>query len=181
MTRSAHGLQSPLAGAQPISFGGVSAIEQKQDRWSVAVAAVSCGRLSRADVVLATRGRCTARADQYGVNVTESRWPLANSRRRARKPADDQELVVEHWGGDAEMLAFQSTLTSAARRSDPVERARVAARTIRDYDLDSLRVTYPDGAELSANRDALVLRGPRRARLRARGPAIRAPLDKLLD
>jgi hypothetical protein len=78
------------------------------------------------------------------------------------------------------MLAFESTLKSAAQRSDPNERARVAARTIRDYDLDSLHIAYPDGAELAADRLELVLRGPRRGRLRQRDLVLRAALDELL-
>jgi len=139
---------------------------------------VTCGRLTQAEVVRATRGVCTARADQYGVNVTESarRSPRANARRGAHAP----ELVVEHWGGDAEMLAFESTLRPHARRSDPGERARVAAETIRGYDLDSLEITYPDGAELSADRIELVLRGPRSGRLRRRDVLFRAALGDVL-
>jgi hypothetical protein len=159
----------------PNIVGGVSARhEQQQDRWSVAVAAVTCGRLTQAEVVQAARGDCTARADQYGVNVTESAGRSLGAR------DSTPELVVEHWGGDAEMLAFESTLRPHARRSDPRERARVAAETIRHYDLDSLEITFPDGGELSADRIELVLRGPRGGRLRRRDVLIRAALADLL-
>lgn len=154
--------------------------DPRRERWNVAVAAVSCGRLTQAEVVRAIRGRCQARADQYGVNVTESRWHSPGSSRRAREPVDDGELVVEHWGGDAEMLAFDFIVKDASRRLDPVQHARVAARTVRDYALDSLRIDYPDGAELTADRAGVVLRGPRRGRLRQRGVVIRAALDELL-
>jgi hypothetical protein len=159
---------------------GVSARDQQRDRLNVALAAVTCGRTTQAAVVRATRGCCSARADQYGVNVSEARWRSLGSSPRDREFAGESELVFEHWGDDAEMLAFDSTLKSAARRSDPHERARVAARTIRDHDLDSLHVAYPDGAELSADRLELVLRGPRRGRLRQRDLLIRAALDELL-
>jgi hypothetical protein len=143
-------------------LGRVSAREQQHDRLSLALAAVTCGRLTQAAVVHAMRGGATARADQYGVNVTE------------------RELVLEHWGGDAEMLAFDSQLRRAARRSEPGERARVAARTIRDYDLDSLLITFADGGELQADRTELVLRGPPRGRLRRRGVLVHAALGDLL-
>jgi hypothetical protein len=152
--------------------------EQQQDRWSAAVAAVTCGRLTQAEVVRAARGDCTARADQYGVNVTESARRLPGARYRAGAPTP--ELVVEHWGGDAEMLAFESTLRPHARRSDPRERARVAAETIRHYHLDSLEITFRDGTELSADRIGLVLRGPRGGRLRRRDVLLRAALVDLL-
>ncbi len=152
--------------------------EQKQDRWSVAVAAVTCGRLTQAAVVSASRGDSTARADQYGVNVTESARRLPGARYAAG--AGMPELVVEHWGGDAEMLAFESGLRGPTHRSSPRERARVAAETVRDYDLDSLEITFPDGGELSADRIELVLRGPRGGRLRRRDVLIRAPLGDLL-
>jgi hypothetical protein len=155
--------------------GAVSARDQN-NRLSVALAAVTCGRITQAAVVQATRGSSSARADQYGVNVTESRQRSSGSGRRAGEP----ELVLEHWGGDAEMLAFDSMVKSPARRSEPNERARVAARTIRDYDLDSLHIAYPDGAELSADRLGLVLRGPRRGRLGRRDLLVRAELGELL-
>jgi hypothetical protein len=174
----AHGSNAThgTAGSRTPNIVGAVSVrhEQQQDRWSVAVAAVTCGRLTQAEVVRATRGDCAARADQYGVNVTES----AGRSLGARDPIP--ELVVEHWGGDAEMLAFESTLRPYARRSDPRERARVAAETIRHYDLDSLKVTFPDGAELSADRVELVLRGPRVGRLRRRDVLIRAALSDLL-
>lgn len=157
----------------------MSTRDQQQDRLSVALAAVTCGRITQAAVVRATRGRCSARADEYGVGVTESRRLSPGSSRRARELARKPELVLEHWGGDAEMLAFDSMLKGAARRSDPKERARVAARTIRDYDLDALHIAYPDGAELSADRDGLILRGPPRGRLRRRNLLLRAALGEL--
>jgi hypothetical protein len=90
------------------------------------------------------------------------------------------ETVLEHWGGDAEMLVWRSSLKGAAQRSAPLERARVAARTVRDHDLDSLQVTYPDGAELSADRVQVVLHGPRQGVLRRRSRLVRATLSDLL-
>lgn len=128
----------------------------------------------------ATRGRYTARADQYGVSVTETHGRSPGSSTGAREIPSDPELVLEYWGGDAEMLAFDSMLKSAARRSHPRERARVAARFIRDYELDSLHISYPDGAELSADRCWLVLRGPHHGRLRRREVLIRLPTCELL-
>ncbi|MGA2924646.1 MAG: hypothetical protein ABSG43_01430 [Solirubrobacteraceae bacterium] len=154
---------------------------QQQQRLSIALAAITCGRLSHAAVVRASRGRCSARADQYGVNVTERhRRSPPGPRLRARELEGERELVLEYWGADAETLAFDSMLKGAARRSDPGERARVAARTIRDYDLDSLEIAYPDGTELTADRTGLVLRGPRRGRLRRRDVLIRVALGELL-
>jgi hypothetical protein len=154
--------------------------EQLNAPLNVAVAAVTCGRLTQADVVLAARGLYTARADQYGVNVTESDWASPGPRRRGREALGKGELVLEHWGGDAEMLAFESTLKGPTRRLDASERARIAARTIRDHDLDSLLVTYPNGAELSADRIRLIIRGPSRGPLRRRSVLIRAELGELL-
>jgi hypothetical protein len=174
-----------VGGRDPISHGAnivgaVSARGEQQDRLSVALAAVTCGRITQAAVVRATRGFCSARADKYGVNVTRSNRRSPGWSRGAREPGGEAELVLEHWGGDAEMLTFDSALKSAARRSDPRERARVAARTINDYDLDSLQIAYPDGAQLSADRFALTLRGPRRGRLRRRDLLLRAALGELL-
>ena len=126
---------------------------------SVAVAAVSCGRLTHAAEVKAARGPYNARADKYGVNVTISD---GRSPRAAQDAFGGDEVVLEHWGGDAEMLEFDSMLKGPAVRSDPFERARVAARIVRQYDLDSLVATYSNGSKLSANRDQVVLRGPRR-------------------
>ena len=82
-------------------------------------------------------------------------------------------------GGDAEMLTLRSPVTGAVAPSGPLERARVAARTVKYYDLDLLQITYPDGAELSADRIELVLYGPRRGILRRRGQLLRALLDEL--
>jgi hypothetical protein len=100
--------------------------------------------------VRTSRGHCYASADNYGVNVTEPR-PRSPAARDAAGEGS-LEVVLEHWGGDAEMLVLPSELKGAARRSAPLERARVAARTMRDYDLDSLQIAYLDGAELSADR-----------------------------
>jgi hypothetical protein len=144
---------------------------------SVAVAAVTCGRLTRAAEVEAARGPYNARADKYGVNVTVSDGRSSGS---ARDTLAGDEVVLEHWGGDAEMLAFDSIVKGPALRSDPFERARVAARTMRTYDLDSLIATYANGSVLKASRDEVVLRGPRRGRLGRRGVVIRAALGELL-
>jgi len=151
----------------------------QQDRVVVALAAVTCGRLSRAATVRARRGQCSASADQYRVQVTEpgSGSVLASSRAGEHSP----EVVFEHWGGDAEMLALRPSLvTGAVGLSGPLERAQVAARTVRYYDLDSLQIAYPDGAELHAGRIELVLHGPRRGILRRRAQLLRASLDELL-
>jgi hypothetical protein len=156
----------------------MSAGPQQRDHLNVALAAVTCGRLSQAAGVWAIRGRCRASADRYGVKVTESRSRSPS----ARNPGDGGsiETVLEHWGGDAEMLAWPSPLKGTAQRSAPLERARVAARTVRDHDLDSLHVTYPDGAELSANRTQVVLHGPRQGLLRRRDRLVSATLSALL-
>lgn len=161
-----------------ISWSVMLAGPQQHDRVNVALAAVTCGRLSRAQSVRAIRGRCCARADQYGVKVTEPR-PRPAARRGAGEDGS-VETVLEHWGGDAEMLVWRSALTGAAQRSAPLQRARVAARTVRDHDLDSLHVVYPDGAELSANRAEVVLHGPRQGLLRRRHQLVSAPLSELL-
>jgi hypothetical protein len=88
--------------------------------------------------------------------------------------------VLEHWGGDAEMLTLRSPVTGAVAPSGPLERARVAARTVNYYDLDSLQIAYPDGAELLAGRIELVLYGPRRSFLRRRDRLLRAAVSELL-
>jgi hypothetical protein len=62
----------------------------------------------------------------------------------------------------------------------PLERARVAARTFKYYDLDSLQIAYPDGAELSAGRIEIVLYGPHRGFLRRRDRLLRAAVSELL-
>jgi hypothetical protein len=150
----------------------------QQDRVVVALAAVTCGRLSAAVTVRAGRGQCSASADQYRVAVTEpGSGPLA-ARGRGGEPSP--EVVLEHWGGDAEMLTLRSPVTGAVGRSGPLERARVAARTFTYYDLDSLNIEYPDGAELSAGRIELVLYGPRRGFLRRRARLLRASVSELL-
>jgi hypothetical protein len=120
----------------------------------VALAAVTCGRLSRAASVRAGRGQCSASADQYRVQVTEP--GLGSVVARGRVGEHSPEVVLEHWGGDAEMLALRSPVTGAVGPSGPLERARVAARTVSYYDLDSLQIAYPDGAELLAGRLELV-------------------------
>jgi len=156
----------------------MTASPQQRDRLNVAIAAVTCGRLTQAARVRTSRGQCRASADQYGVNVTEPR----TTSQTARGATDEQtrEAVLEHWGGDAEMLVLRSPMKGAARRSAPLERARVAARTVRDYDLDSLQIEYPDGAELSADRTQVVLYGPRQGFLRRRDQLVRATLGELL-
>jgi hypothetical protein len=151
----------------------------QQDRVVVALAAVTCGRLSRAATVRAGRGQCSASADQYRVMVTE---PGSESG-LSRGPIGEQtpDVVLEHWGGDAEMLTMRSLVTGAAvGLPGPLERARVAARTVTYYDLDSLQIAYPDGTELSAGRIELVLYGPRRGFLRRRVRLVRAAVSELL-
>lgn len=150
----------------------------KQDRVVVALAAVTCGRLSRAATVRADRGQCSASADQYRVKVTEP--GLGSVAARGRVGEHSPEVVLEHWGGDAEMLSLRSSVTGAVGVSGPLERARVAARTISYYDLDSLQISYPDGTELLAGRMELVLYGPRQGFLRRRGQLLRASLNELL-
>lgn len=156
----------------------MSATPQQRDRLNVAVAAVACGRLSHAERVRAIRGGCCAHADQYGVKVTEP----GTLSRAGRSLGDDGsgETVLEHWGGDAEMLVWQSSLKGSAQRSAPLERARVAARTVRDHDLDSLHIAYPDGAELSADRVQVALYGPRQGFFRRRTRLVSATLSDLL-
>jgi hypothetical protein len=70
-------------------------------------------------------------------------------------------------------------VTKAVGPSGPLERARVAARTVSYYDLDSLQIAYLDGAELLADRIGLVLYGPRRGFLRRRGQLLRAAINEL--
>jgi hypothetical protein len=149
-----------------------------QNRRIVALAAISCGRLSGAATVRAGRGQCSASADRYRVQVTEppSRSIVAGG------PIDEhgREVVVEHWGGDAEMLTVRSSVIGTVAASGPLERAQVAARTVSYYDLDSLQVAYPDGAELRAGKTELVLYGPRRGFLRRRSRLLRASVEELL-
>ena len=140
---------------------------------NVALAAVTCGRLSSALRVSASRGPLCARADEYGVNVTQTQSSSA------RLPDErNQDPVLELWG--AEMLTLNSPLKGTARRADPLERARVAARTVRDHDLDALQIEYPDGAQLSADRTRVVLYGSRRGVLRRRERLVYAALGDLL-
>jgi len=156
----------------------VMSAKAQQDRMVVALAAVTCGRLSRAVTVSAGRGQCTASADQYRVQVTEPQSGSVIGRGQIGEHS--QQVVLEHWGGDTEMLTLRSGLTEAAGPSGPLERARVAARMVSYYDLDSLQVAYPDGAELSAGRSEIVLYGPRRGFLRRRDRLVRASVDELL-
>jgi hypothetical protein len=149
----------------------------QQDRAVVALAAVSCGRLSGATTVRAGRGQALASADQYRVEVTEPGSEPRVVRGRGIGPAP--EVVFEHWGGDAELLALRAPVTGAVGLLAPAERARVAARTFNYYKLDSLRIEYPDGAELSAADAVLVLHGPRRGWLRRRNTLLRALLSDL--
>ena len=144
----------------------------------VALAAVTCGRLSGAATVRAGRGQCSASADQYRVRVTEPR--SGSVARRGPVGEHSPEVVLEHWGGDAEMLTLRSPVTGALRPSGRLERARVAARTVNYYDLDSLQIAYPDGVELLASRLELVLYGPRRSFLRRRDRLLRAAVNELL-
>lgn len=144
----------------------------------VALAAVTCGRLSRAATVRAGRGQCSASADQYRVQVTEPGSGSAVARGRVADTSP--EVVLEHWGGDAELLTLRSPLTGTAGLSGALERARVAARTVSYYDLDSLQVGYPDGAELKAGRLEVVVLGPRRGLLGRRDRLLRASVDELL-
>jgi hypothetical protein len=142
----------------------------------VALAAVTCGRLSGAASVRAGRGQCTASADQYRVTVTEpGSEPVVK-----RGPVGEHSpaVVLEHWGGDAEMLSLRST--GSVSPSGPLERARVAARMVTYYELESLQIAYPDGAELLADRVGLVVYGPRRGFLRRRGRLLRAAVDELM-
>jgi hypothetical protein len=149
----------------------------QQDRVVVALAAVTCGRLSHATTVRAGRGQCSASADQYRVEVTEPGSGSAVARRPVGEHRPD--VVLEHWGGDAELLTSRPSLTRSVAPVGPLERARVAARTVSYYDLDSLQIVYPDGAELLAGRIDLVLYGPRRGVLRRRDRLLRASLDEL--
>jgi hypothetical protein len=48
------------------------------------------------------------------------------------------------------------------------------------YDLDSLQIAYPDGAELFAGRIDIVLYAPRRGFLRRRDRLVRASVSELL-
>ena len=144
----------------------------------VALAAVTCGRLSRAETVRADRGQSSASADQYRVSVTEPGPGSPPTNRRVGEQTP--EVVLEHWGGDAEMLKLRSSLGGVVGLPGPVERARVAASTMTYYDLDALQISYPDGTELVADRDALVLYGPRQSRLRRRDRLLRASLRELL-
>jgi hypothetical protein len=153
-------------------------VKAKQDRLVVALAAVTCGRLSRAETVRAGRGQCSASADQYRVQVTEP--GLGSFGARGRADEHSPEVVLEHWGGDAEMLTLRSPVAGAVGLSGPLERARVAARTVSYYDLDSLRIAYPDGAELLAGSVEIVLYGPRRGVLRRRDRLLRASVNELL-
>lgn len=144
----------------------------------VALAAVTCGRLAGAVTVRAGRGQCSASADQYRVSVTEPGLGAARGRGRGDDPSP--EVVLEHWGGDAEMLTLRSPITGPVGLPGPLERARVAARSFSYYDLDSLQIEYPDGAELLAKGSEVVLYGPRRGFLRRRTRLVRASVSELV-
>lgn len=150
----------------------------QQDRAVVALAAVACGRLSGAVTVRAGRGQCSASADQYRVSVTEPGLGSGGGKRRSDAPSP--EVVMEHWGADAELLSLRSPVTGPVGLPAPLERARVAARSLRYYDLDSLRIEYRDGAELLAGRTEIVLYGPRRGLLRRRARLVRTSVSELL-
>ena len=142
-------------------------------RRAVAVAAVTCGRLSNAARVTARRGVYRARADEYGVKVTEA----SPGRPAPWRGAEDENarVLAEHWGAD--ML---DSITATSRRADPLVRARVAARTVRDYALDSLQVDYPEGGGLSANSTQVVLYSPPRGVLRRRDQLLSALISDLV-
>jgi hypothetical protein len=150
----------------------------QQDRAVVALAAVACGRLSGAVTVRAGRGQCSASADQYRVSVTEPGLGVLRGKRHGGESTPD--VVLEHWGGDAEMLKLRSPVTGPVGLPGPLERARVAARSFSYYDLDSLQIEYPDGAELLAGRTEIVVFGPRRGFLRRRERLVRASVSELL-
>jgi hypothetical protein len=150
----------------------------QQDRAVVALAAVACGRLSGAVTVRAGRGQCSASADQYRVAVTEPGLGVLRGKRGASESSP--EVVLEHWGGDAEMLTLRSPLTGPVGLPGALERARVAARSFSYYDLDSLQIEYPDGAELHAVGAEIVLYGARRGFLRRRARLVRASVSELL-
>lgn len=150
----------------------------QQDRTVVALAAVACGRLSHAASVRAGRGQCCASADQYRVQVTEPGAPASAMSNGHGAPSPN--VVLEHWGGDAQLLELRSSLTGSAGRSAPRERAQIAARTLTYYDLDSLQIVYPDGSELSASRAEILLVGPRRGRLHRRQRLLRAAPSDLV-
>jgi hypothetical protein len=150
----------------------------QQDRIVVALAAVTCGRLSRAATVRAGRGHCSASADQYRVQVTE---PASGPAFAGDAVGDHSpEVVLEHWGGDAEMLALRSPVAGATGPSGPLERARVAARTVNYYDLDSLHIEYFDGSELVSGGGEVALYGPRRGLFRRRDRLLQASVNELL-
>jgi hypothetical protein len=152
-------------------------LRAKQDRVVVALAAVSCGRISGASTVRAGRGQCRAEADRYRVQVSEPGVGTGGS----GGPSLSPDVVLEHWGGDAEMLTLRSPVTGPAAVPGPLERARLAARTFSYYGLDFLQVAYPDGSELRVSSGGLVLYGPRRGRLRRRDRLLRASVGELLQ
>jgi hypothetical protein len=150
----------------------------QQDRLVVALAAVTCGRLSRAATVRAGREQCSASAHRYRVKVTEP--GLGSVVARGRLGEHSPEVALDHWGGDAETLILRSPVTGAVGLSGPLERARVAARTVSYYDLGSLQIAYPDGAELLAGRLELVLYGPRQGFPRRRDRLLCPSVNELL-
>ncbi len=167
-------LLSPTASAEEIAIVPTMSVGAPNDgRRAVAVAAVTCGRLSNAARVTARRGVYRACADEYGVKVTEANPGRPSSKRNAEE--ENERLLVEHWGAD--ML---ESVTATAKRADPMVRARVAARTVRDYGLDSLRVEYPEGGGLAANNTQVILYGPPRGVLRRRDQLLSALISDLV-
>ena len=122
----------------------------QQDRAAVALAAVSCGRLSGAATVRAGRGQALASADQYRVEVTEP--GLGPRVARSRGAAPTPEVVYEHWGGDAEMLAPRFPLTGAGGAGGegaelPMTRALRSWATMESY-LRSAAEPCPDSTPI---------------------------------
>jgi hypothetical protein len=79
------------------------------------------------------------------------------------------------------MLVLRSPIAGAAGPSGALEYARIAARTVNYYDLDSLQIAYRDGSELLASRTGLVLHGPRPGFPRRRKRILRATIEDLLQ
>ena len=124
-------------------------------------AAGPCGRCARGRHVWAALS-CRDRARRPGPVLRRGRSVLREGDRAAVGVAflfgrqigeQSPEVVLEHWGGDAEMLTVRSSLTGAVGPSGSLERARVAARTVNYYDLDSLQIAYPDGTEFVSGQD----------------------------
>ena len=128
-------------------------------------------RSRRPGAVLRISRSVPREGDRAAVRVTRASRPIGEH---------SPEIVLEHRGGDAELLTLRSLVTGAVGPSGPLERAQVAARTVNYYDLDTLQIAYPDGAELVAGRIELVLYGPRRRFVRRRHRLLHASVDELL-